>query len=209
MNKEILRNGSGVNDYTAYKAIMNTQRGGNKMEIQKGDIYEAKRTDGKFMNVIVLAVHEDVCNVLALSDEMHEGSTKVICQGEKYTSVHRIQYLFNNQLRRFIRKLTDKEFSEIMDKVAEGLGIGNKINENTQTDIVAWDKGKEAECYKAENEELKKTIDALKGELSDVKDANSTEIEYQMKRAEENEKKALYADFYKEMYEKLLEKVIA
>ena len=192
MNNDVLRNGSGINDYTAYKAIMNTEKGANKMEIQKGEIYEAKRTDGKFMNVIVLAVHSDVCNVLALTDEMHEGSMKVICQGEKYTSAHRIQYVFNSQLRRFIRKLKDDEFAEIMDKVAESLGIESEITENKQ----------EVECYKTENEKLKEEIYDLECKLEDAR-------EYQTQREEENEKKALYADFYKEMYEKLLEKVIA
>lgn len=202
MNNDVLRNGSGINDYTAYKAIMNTEKGANKMEIQKGEIYEAKRTDGKFMNVIVLAVHSDVCNVLALTDEMHEGSMKVICQGEKYTSAHRIQYVFNSQLRRFIRKLKDDEFAEIMDKVAESLGIESEITENKHPDIVAWDKEKEVECYKTENEKLKEEIYDLECKLEDAR-------EYQTQREEENEKKALYADFYKEMYEKLLEKVIA
>lgn len=214
MNRnDILKNGSGYTDYTAFKAIMNTE-GGSRMDIQAGEIYEAKRTDGRFMEVVIVAVHEDTCCVLQLSDKATGNYTRVICQGEKYTDTNRINYVFNKNLRRFLRTLTEEEFAEIIEKVEESLGF-EKIKESLG---MCEEKAVDAEewlAQKIKTEEYEKTIfdlttekESLLKENTGLKNALKFEVGKASKN-EESQKLEIERDFYKEMYEKLLEKVIA
>lgn len=228
MSKEkndILRNGSGYCDYTAYAAIMNYGKGEKKMEIKAGEIYEVKRNDGSFMTAIIIAVHEYTSNILFLCDTESEGAVKVICKGEKYTDVSKLQYIYNDKIRTFVRKMKDEEFAEIMGKVAQGLAI----KQNVMFDFEWYEKEAEYNEHirklKEEQEGLIKQVQELQSEsgANDVVDELQGRLrvlvdrveevleELEMKKEQEsvNEKRALYADFYKEMYESLLEKVIA
>lgn len=206
MNKDVLRNGSGINDYTAYKAIMNTEKGANKMEIEKGEIYEVKRNDGKFMHVVILAVHEQVSSILPLTDEIFENSVKVVCQGEKYTDVHRIQYVFNSNIRRFIRKLTDEEFTGIMDKVAEGLGVSRyvaaPVSDGMEKDVEFYED--KIKALEEEKNCLEDKVNSVQLDLKTIESERDSVI-FDLARMKTAEKER---NMYKEMYENVMELLV-
>ena len=236
MSKEkndILRNGSGYCDYTAYAAIMNYGKGEKKMEIKAGEIYEVKRNDGSFMTAIIIAVHEYTSNILFLCDTESEGAVKVICKGEKYTDISKLQYIYNDKIRTFVRKLKDEEFAEILEKVRESLGIAKISIAPAEENLEKEELNKEIDMLKYEKEELMKRV----RDLQSAYECNGTDIgvyEEKIKILEEKNKTlhfdlekieverddatyelvkmetaAIERDLYKEMYENLLEKVIA
>ena len=208
MDKDILRNGSGINDYTAYNAIKSYEKGEKKMEIQAGEIYEVKRKDGDFATALVISVHENTCNILYLYDKMTEGAVKVISRGVKYTDVQRIQYTFNTLVRTFVRKLKDEEFAEIMDKVRESLGF--EKNEPIVAKVEAVSMGDDEISFyeskinelEAQKAEYMRNYENMETRLKEAVDAQNVYESQSMKAAIEK-------DLYKKMYDDLLEKVIA
>ena len=196
VENDIRRNGSGYIDQTAYKAILNAEKGEKKMEYQRGEIYEAKKNDGTFMEVVILAVHEETCTILQLSDNVLEGSFKVIAKGEKYTSAYRIGYVFKDKIRTFIRRLKDEEFSEVMEHVRDSLSIPKIVAvpapEGTEKDV---------EFYETKIDELQDTcvdltleLDSARRDLSLFRDSKKeTEVE---------------RNLYKSLYENLLELLV-
>lgn len=197
MNKnDISKNGSGYIDPTAYTVILNTEKGEKKMEYQRGEIYEVKKNDGTFMEAVILAVHEETCTILQLSDKVLEGSFKVIAKGEKYTSAYRIGYVFKDKIRTFIRKLKDEEFSEVMEHVRESLSIPKIV-------AVPVPEGmeKDAEFYEAKIEELEDARVDMVLELDSAR-RDLTLLQDSKKEAE------VERNLYKSLYENLLELTI-
>lgn len=143
---ELLRNGSGYVDLTAYKAIKNADGG---VIMNKGEIWTIKH--GKYTRMaVVLAVHERVCNVLVLNDEKSsENDFEVIAKGVKYTDPCMISYAFNDNFLEFVKCMKDHEFETLTDIVRGELGF----NALYRTD------------YPILNEEAQKEIDDLKMKL--------------------------------------------
>lgn len=126
MKSTILRNGSGYYDPTAFGAIKNIIKSEKVKKVktmEKGEIWEIQQNNGSYKDVIVIAAHDDIAQVIQVSDIEGSYSLRVNCQGIRYTDPRRIQYAFNDNFTNFIRKMTDDEFETIMDAVAEVLGL--------------------------------------------------------------------------------------
>lgn len=129
IDKELLRNGSGYVDPTAYKALLEVQKG-EPMENRTGELWEVTNNKGYVNECIILADHGKVCTILQLIDEDNGYSDiQVNCRGIKFTDSRKLQYCFDNACTGFIRKLSEQEFEAIMKKVAASLGIKAQVVE--------------------------------------------------------------------------------
>ena len=106
MDSEIARNGSGYYDPTAFEAMKNIIK--KKVDKMKhGEIWEIQQNNGQFKNVIVLASHNDIAQVLHISEYGGDYSIEVNCQGISFTDPRKIQYAFNDNFTNYIRTLKD------------------------------------------------------------------------------------------------------
>lgn len=122
IDMEVMRNGSGYCDPTAYKAITNCMKGEKKkMELYNGDIFEIEQMNGVIKEAVVLAVHNKFVTVLFLSDN-ERLPYEVNCRGIKYTHPAMLQYTYNDRFRTFIRKMKDEEFNDLLKAAVESLG---------------------------------------------------------------------------------------
>jgi len=166
IDKELLRNGYGYVDPTAYKALLEVQKG-EPMEMRTGEIWEVTSNNGWVKESIILADHGKVCTILQLIDE-DNGHTdiQVNCRGIKFTDSRKLQYCFDNACTGFIRKLSEQEFETIMKKVAASLGIKAQVVEVVkEVEIV-----KETEVL-PDNLELERTkaqLEVYKGLYEDL-----------------------------------------
>ena len=122
MERELLKNGEGYDDYTAYKAIIKAEKE-KKMEIYEGDIFIGiNNKTGQEREYLIVKVHDKFSTVLMLTtDESLRYS--VMCNGMRYYHPGYIQYIFNDNLTEFVRSLKNKEFEEVKKNIAETLGI--------------------------------------------------------------------------------------
>lgn len=122
----IIRNGSGYYDPTAYAAMKNVIKSEKDKKVNKmkqGEIWEIKQNNGQYKNVIVIAAHDDIAQVLQISEYGGKYSIEINCHGISYTDPRKLQYVFNDSFTNYIRTLKDEELETIMDAVAECLGI--------------------------------------------------------------------------------------
>lgn len=121
-NKELMRNGSGCLDLTAYQAITHIE-GGYAMDRNKPESGEIWTTaDDK--DVLVLQSFNNHSSVLYLSEKPSEaeGTIRVIWHGVRYTSVSMISYAFNRKLVSFRRKINIAEQEAMQKAVREVFG---------------------------------------------------------------------------------------
>lgn len=129
MDKELLRNGEGYVDYTAYQAISKADKETDNMEIYAGDIMIAPHLKtGGDREYIVLAVHDRIATVLMLNTDEELPCS---CKGStmKYYHPGYLQYIFLNIFTGFVRTLTDSEFTEVKQNVADALSIDCIVKE--------------------------------------------------------------------------------
>lgn len=113
-------------DSTAYEAIRNIEREGKRMS-RAGEIWECEFTNGTIGEVLVLSEHGSLNTVIILMEEDNGYcDIHVNCKGRMHASSAKLQYSYEKYLTKFIKKLTDEEFAEIMATIAESLGISQK-----------------------------------------------------------------------------------
>lgn len=109
------RNAEGYLDLTPYEAM---RRG-----IRPGEIW----TYGKDYNpALVIANHGKFCNALRLVDEQNDDD--FICinagnEGDKWTHPAMVQFIYNDSIRGYLRRLPLAEFDDIKTKIATALGV--------------------------------------------------------------------------------------
>lgn len=114
------RNGSGYYDETAYKAFMGMAK--------PGDIWTT--FDGR-EEVLILHNQGTLCNFLSLTDkagdarciEISRCDFRVYDGGTAYTNPGMVKYLFNQRLGRFVQRIPDAEFEQVMEAVEDALGF--------------------------------------------------------------------------------------
>lgn len=169
-------NNEGYFDETAYKALLNVQKG-NIMNnyIKTGEVWEIESTNGNMYIAVIIADDGNVVNFIRLIDSDTSNSDfEVNCRGIMYGSSRMVQYCFCQKVKTYIRTLSGEEYEEIMQKVADSLGI-----EGTERVI-------------------EKVIE---------KEAEPVELEVIAFDAELEKTKA-QLEVYKDLYEKLLQKMV-
>ena len=125
MDKELLYNGSGVKDITAYKAIL--QSGGtgnmNNYEINKGEIWEVDN-NGSIRLVVVLACFERYAATVMLQDQLPGSSAvEVRARDIMYADAGRLGWTFYDKMVDFVRALMTEEEAELRQAIAAALEL--------------------------------------------------------------------------------------
>lgn len=179
---DLLRNGSGYVDITAYKAIKNVERNMNMGNFKRGEIFEItmNNSDEKRKALVVSAdfrSNRAWQSIVILKDEqIHEDWVPVVCYGMMYADCSMVSYAESNRLFRYIRTATEDEMAAVDAAIAEQLGL------------------------KLENkaESVPELIQSIHKEPVQVFKDNSEELAAVQKEAE----------IYKNLYNQLLEKLI-
>lgn len=134
MDKYFKHNAEGYSDPTAYMALNNVQKGEHMgIENRIGEIWEFKNNNNtRNANTVGLIIADDgnVITFLGLVEEQNsKHNLEIKCRGMMYGSSRMIGYKFVQSLENYVRTVTDEEFEEIMDKVAESLNIESKVVE--------------------------------------------------------------------------------
>lgn len=172
---EILRNGSGYVDWTAYQALKAYQKGDERMEYKRGDIFEYEMQNGKgIKNALIVSANFRLNNgylsIIVLTDEEKDEaySVPIVCGGMMYADCGMVSFGMKNRIGNYIRTATDAEMKQIDEGIAKCLGI--------------------------EQKEVEKVVKVP------VQDSKNTSEELVTAKAE--------AKIFKDLYEKLLAKVM-
>jgi hypothetical protein len=148
MDYEILRNGSGYVDPTAYKAIKKYQEG-EEMEYKRGDIVWYETYGGKFKQALIVSGDYRRNNmyqsIICLTEEPKtEDSVPIVCGGMMYVDCGMVSFAPLDRINDYIRTASAEEMAQVDAILAKNLGIEQKKLElpdgkvaKTQADTVA------------------------------------------------------------------------
>lgn len=185
LDNELFRNGSGYVDITAYKAIQNYQKGEKDMEYNRGEIFEYSTNNYDKKKALILSAdfrkESRFISILVLQDEP-KGIVNVpitTSSGIMYADCGLVSFCTNERLGDFLRVTTGKEMEQIDEGIAKCLGIERKTVEVP----------------------VAKTLELpAKVEYEKVVEVADNTAELAAAKAE--------ANVYKDLYEKLLAKMI-
>ena len=182
----MFRNGSGYADPTAYKALSNIERD-EKMEFNRGEIFEYEEVNkGIYRKALILSADfrstERWQSVILLNEEPKgKINVPIACEGMMYADCGVVSFAHADRLGNFIKRATEEEMAQIDEGVAKCLGI--------EIEPVYMDSSEEIERLQHELRKCNNIIPAC----------DNTE-ELATAKAE--------AKIYKDLYEKLLAKVM-
>lgn len=123
---ELLKNGSGYTDITAYLAMKNLIGGGAKMmsDYKDGDIVTVEQNYGEEREMLILKCHQDYATATMLKEfEPRENSIPVISRDKMYIDAGRTGYIFYDKITGFVKSLPNETVNEIRGKIAVALGL--------------------------------------------------------------------------------------
>lgn len=184
-DNEIKLNASGYKDEPCYKTI-------RKMDVPKpGEIWENGK-NGK--TVLVLGNMNGICSILNLIDQEKEGRIKVQARVPMYTSPIMVSWCFTTDLTNYVMNSTLDDFNAVKWGVTDALGLTIGFPPPMPLGYV---------------ESLEEKVKALEEErdaavnVADQIHAENIDASIQL------EKEKAKAQFYREMYDTLLDKVIS
>ena len=179
---DLLRNGSGYVDITAYKAIKNVERNMNMAKCKRGEIFEVKMNNSDEIRKALVVSADFRSNrtwqsvLILMEEQKQEDWVPVMCQGMMYADCSKLSYIDSNRLYSYIRTATEDEMAAVDAMIAEYLGL--KLENKT-------------EC-------VPELIQSVHKEPVQVFKDNSEELAAVQKEAE----------IYKNLYNQLLERLI-
>jgi hypothetical protein len=191
MLNEMMRNGSGYPDFTAYNGMMNPN---------PGEIWTQGDMDDDYW--VLLAVNNNVCTGLKLTNRDMDGSISVTCREVMYTNPAMMGYVFRNRLGCYVKTLPKKEFEDVRKAAADALGF-TLLSAVPYEQGVSWEE-KAAELHdtvirlQEENKCLNKTVDLATAEIREYTDT-----------IDDQKQEIASMNIYKAMYHELLDKLIA
>jgi len=135
MDKDLLRNGSGYVDPTAYSAIKNYMKEESRMEYKRGEIYEyemVNRAETKEALVVSadFRAGNRYLNIIVLTDEPKgEINVPIVCGGMMYADCGMVSFATNDRFGEFVRTARAEEMAQIDEGIAKCLGIEQKVVE--------------------------------------------------------------------------------
>lgn len=192
MHSELLRNGSGYIDYTAYRAIKNIKESENKMGFRRGEIFEYEMKD-RSENAIALVVSADFrandrfLSVIVLKDEPKgKVNVPIRCNAMMYADCGMVAFADSDRMLNFIRIATEEEMQQIDEGIAKCLGIEQQVSIVESEAVPETPK-------KTGFEEFKEIYLKTSEKVQQMEDIATAKAE---------------ANVYKNLYEQLLEKVM-
>ena len=203
---ELKRNGSGYNDPTAYKAIMNVG-GATVMNMYRGDIFFMENTDGNEKPVIIITPDEIleknpdyVYTILMTTKEKDQAHThvEVMCKVPSVALCERIYRVDVDRIGEYIRSCTKEEIQKVDEAIMLTLGIAGNNNAADQ------------ERIKQLEEQLAKEKETSDRILTKFREETERYNELEREKGYGNDKEYIRAvaerDVYKNMYMDLLER---
>ena len=141
MDKELLRNGSGYVDFTAYSAIKNIERENGKMEYKRGEIFEYIVNGYEKRKALVVSANfrstSRYISVIVLADEIKgENMVPVVCGGQMYADCGMVCFCTNERLGNYLRSASAMEMEQVDEGIARCLGIEQKTITETVEKVV-------------------------------------------------------------------------
>lgn len=134
---ELSRNGSGYYDVTAYKAMINYQREEeNKMECNRGEIWEVNVKTGTRIALIVQVFEQDgYVSALLLRDVSGDCQYPISVRARSimYGDAGRLQYIFGASVLSYVRTLSEEEWADVMDTISRAYGMTDTVQEAIAT----------------------------------------------------------------------------
>lgn len=194
MDKELFRNGSGYADITAYKTMMNIERRiGNIMEFCRGEIFEYEHiSTSAIKKALVVAAdfrkNDRYISVILLTEEPKgKINIPIVCEGMMYADCGMVSFATNDRLGNYIRTATAEEMAQIDEGIAKCLGIEQKTVEVPAEKIV------QVPAERTGFEEFKEIYLKTSEKVQQMEEIATAKAE---------------ANVYKNLYEKLLAKVM-
>lgn len=132
---EILRNGAGYVDWTAYQALKKYQKGEENMSFKRGEVYEYEMQNGMVKSALIVSAdfraNNGYLNVIVLTDDEKEEaySVPIVCGRMMYADCGMVSFALKNRIGNYIRSATDAEMKLIDEGIAKCLGIEQKAVE--------------------------------------------------------------------------------
>ena len=218
-DRDVQKNASGYTDPTAFKAIKTMEKDGlsSMTELKKGGIYEYTLQSGFVRNALVVSDERrnDQKSVAIIMLTEQEHGIEIMCNGKRYANPDRLSYGYVDNFGEIVGSATDDEMKAVDNAVA--IAVGLDMGVVGCVDMVQAEKIKQMiKALKVENEDKQKCIESLQSQIrtlsaecnvlsaeaSRLRDTSSDRKDYDVIRME------IEAKFYKEQYEKLLERMI-
>ncbi len=117
------RNASGYYDETAYKAINEAPK--------PAEIWTYTTNSGIKKEILIIKNHGTFCTALAPVDE--DAAENIEIRGLKmlkYSDPRMVQYIYNSNVAKCITVVSDEDFNDILNEIADALSIKTKCTES-------------------------------------------------------------------------------
>lgn len=170
--RELLFNGSGYKDETAYQAMKNTLRDerdhmGQKIDYQDGDIVEITKQNGLTEEALLLKCHEGYATAVILKERAPaENWMAVISRQKMYIDAGRPCYVYYDAIGQLIKGVGQSELGRIRRKVGNAIGLTFIDQEVVKepNPVTSLDKDTIKELVEA----LAKETESLRNEMKEI-----------------------------------------
>ena len=156
--RELLYNGSGYYDITAYKAMKGYEM--DKQGYKDGDIVTIEQSNGDECEMLILKRHRNYATATMLKESQpyENGIAVDLAEKNVYIDCGRTGYVFYDKISSVEGFLPKETLDQIREKIAEATGLelnkNQKSNEHKQ-ETTAMSYGEELELRRAKDELIK------------------------------------------------------
>ena len=132
VDRELMKNGSGYHDPTAYKALSNIERD-EKMNFERGEIFEYEEVNkGIYRKALILSADfrtNDRWQSIILLNEEPKGQINVpiVCGEMMYADCGVVSFGKSERFGNFICRATSDEMEQIDEGIAKCLGLEQQV----------------------------------------------------------------------------------
>lgn len=127
--REMMMNGSGYYDFTAYLAIKDMTKGekmGIRGDYADGDIVTVEKQNGYTEEMLLLKCHDGYASATILREkEPFENAVPVISRQKMYLDAGRLCYAFYDMITGFVKSVSDDDLERVRREIGNALGIGS------------------------------------------------------------------------------------
>lgn len=196
-DQELKRNGSGYYDPTAYKALRNIEREVERMDCKRGEIFEFTTSRGDLRKVLIISddarrYSRNLTGILLNEESKGEYGVQILCGCLMYAECDRISHIKADAIGNYIRTATDEEMQNIDETIMDALGL------KAEHEAAIPDSKLEKELAEARAKIM---------ELETRQTYSPEQVDAISRQANEAIRLKAERDVYKELYEKLLERM--
>lgn len=128
-NREMMVNGSGYYDFTAYLALKDIKEGeimGVREDYADGDIVTVEKNNGLVEEMLLLKCHDGYASATILREKPpFENAVPVISRQKMYIDAGRLCYAFYDMITGFVKSISDDDLERVRRDIGNALGIGS------------------------------------------------------------------------------------